>query len=98
MQYLDVNCVSIIYDMLLVEIVYEFFDQLKLSIKGYVFFDYELIGYKLFKFVKMDIMLNGEKIDVFFFIVYCDYVYEWGKVIVEKLKEFILCQQFEVLV
>lgn len=56
-----------------------------------MFFDYELIGYKLFKFVKMDIMLNGEKIDVFLFIVYCDYVYECGKVIVEKLKEFILC-------
>lgn len=55
-----------------------------------MFFDYELIGYKVFKFVKMDIFLNVEKVDVFSFIVYCDFVYECGKIIVEKLKEFIL--------
>lgn len=96
MQYLDANRVSIIYDMPLAEIAYEFFDQLKSSTKGYASFDYELIGYKPSKLVKMDIMLNGEKIDALSFIVHRDYAYERGKVIVEKLKELIPRQQFEV--
>lgn len=96
MQYLDANRVSIIYDMPLAEIVYEFFDQPKSSTKGYASFDYELIGYKPSKLVKMDIMLNGEKIDALSFIVHRDYAYERGKVIVEKLKELIPRQQFEV--
>ncbi|MBT2574362.1 translation elongation factor 4 [Bacillus sp. ISL-51] len=96
MQYLDANRVSIVYDMPLAEIVYEFFDQLKSSTKGYASFDYELIGYKPSKLVKMDIMLNTEKIDALSFIVHRDYAYERGKVIVEKLKELIPRQQFEV--
>ncbi len=96
MQYLDANRVSIVYDMPLAEIVYEFFDQLKSSTKGYASFDYELIGYKPSKLVKMDIMLNGEKIDALSFIVHRDYAYERGKVIVEKLKELIPRQHFEV--
>ncbi|UTL71358.1 translation elongation factor 4 [Bacillus halotolerans] len=96
MQYLDANRVSIVYDMPLAEIVYEFFDQLKSSTKGYASFDYELIGYKPSKLVKMDIMLNGEKIDALSFIVHRDYAYERGKVIVEKLKEPIPRQHFEV--
>ncbi|MEC3659904.1 translation elongation factor 4 [Bacillus velezensis] len=96
MQYLDANRVSIVYEMPLAEIVYEFFDQLKSSTKGYASFDYELIGYKPSKLVKMDIMLNAEKIDALSFIVHHDYAYERGKVIVEKLKELIPRQQFEV--
>ncbi|MEC1623464.1 translation elongation factor 4 [Bacillus mojavensis] len=96
MQYLDANRVSIVYDMPLAEIVYEFFDQLKSSTKGYASFDYDLIGYKPSKLVKMDIMLNGEKIDALSFIVHRDYAYERGKVIVEKLKELIPRQHFEV--
>lgn len=96
MQYLDANRVSIVYEMPLAEIVYEFFDQLKSSTKGYASFDYELIGYKPSKLVKMDIMLNGEKIDALSFIVHRDYAYERGKVIVEKLKELIPRQHFEV--
>lgn len=96
MQYLDANRVSIVYDMPLAEIVYEFFDQLKSSTKGYASFDYELIGYKPSKLVKMDIMLNAEKIDALSFIVHRDYAYERGKLIVEKLKELIPRQQFEV--
>ncbi|CAN2250153.1 translation elongation factor 4 [Bacillus vallismortis] len=96
MQYLDANRVSIVYDMPLAEIVYEFFDQLKSSTKGYASFDYELIGYKPSKLVKMDIMLNGEKIDALSFIVHRDYAYERGKVIVEKLKDLIPRQHFEV--
>jgi GTP-binding protein LepA len=96
MQYIDENRVSIIYEIPLSEIVYDFFDQLKSSTKGYASFDYELIGYKPSKLVKMDILLNGEKIDALSFIVHRDSAYERGKVIVEKLKELIPRQQFEV--
>ncbi|AGK54984.1 translation elongation factor 4 [Bacillus sp. 1NLA3E] len=96
MQYLDQNRVSIVYEIPLSEIVYDFFDQLKSSTKGYASFDYELIGYKQSKLVKMDILLNAEKVDALSFIVHNDFAYERGKVIVEKLKELIPRQQFEV--
>ncbi|OKL38161.1 translation elongation factor 4 [Domibacillus mangrovi] len=96
MQYLDTNRVSVIYEMPLSEIVYDFFDQLKSSTKGYASFDYELIGYKQSKLVKMDILLNTETVDALSFIVHRDFAYERGKIIVEKLKELIPRQQFEV--
>jgi GTP-binding protein LepA len=96
MEYLAENRVSIIYEMPLAEIVYVFFDQLKSSTRGYASFDYELIGYKPSKLVKMDILLNAEKVDALSFIVHNDFAYERGKIIVEKLKELIPRQQFEV--
>ncbi len=96
MQYLDANRVSIVYEIPLAEIVYDFFDALKSNTKGYASFDYELIGYKASKLVKMDILLNAEKVDALSFIVHNDSAYERGKVIVEKLKELIPRQQFEV--
>lgn len=96
MQYLDETRVSIVYEIPLSEIVYDFFDQLKSSTKGYASFDYELIGYKASKLVKMDILLNAETVDALSFIVHRDFAYERGKVIVDKLRELIPRQQFEV--
>ncbi|ELQ5918451.1 elongation factor 4 [Listeria monocytogenes] len=96
MEYLDDIRVSIVYEIPLSEIVYDFFGQLKSSTKGYASFDYELIGYKASKLVKMDILLNAEKVDALSFIVHRDFAYERGKIIVEKLKELIPRQQFEV--
>lgn len=96
MDYIDTTRVNIFYEIPLSEIVYDFFDQLKSSTKGYASFDYELIGYKPSKLVKMDILLNAEQVDALSFIVHKDFAYERGKAIVEKLKELIPRQQFEV--
>ncbi|NGP43503.1 elongation factor 4 [Bacillaceae bacterium SIJ1] len=96
MQYLDDVRVNVIYEMPLSEIVYDFFDQLKSSTKGYASFDYEPIGHRMSKLVKMDILLNGEQVDALSFIVHRDHAYHRGKQIVEKLKDLIPRQHFEV--
>nr|WP_026022518.1 translation elongation factor 4 [Kurthia senegalensis] len=96
MDYIDTTRVSIFYEMPLSEIVYDFFDQLKSSTKGYASFDYEMVGYQPSKLVKMDILLNSEQVDALSFIVHRDFAYERGKVIVDKLRELIPRQQFEV--
>ncbi|SFD55704.1 GTP-binding protein LepA [Lentibacillus persicus] len=96
MQYLDEVRVNIVYHIPLSEIVYDFFDQLKSKTKGYASFDYDLIGYHASKLVKMDILLNGDTIDALSFIVHRDFAYERGKHIVDKLKDLIPRQQFEV--
>ncbi|NBD22886.1 translation elongation factor 4 [Paenibacillus glycinis] len=96
MEYLDTNRVTITYDMPLSEIVYDFFDQLKSSTKGYASFDYEVSGYRQSKLVKMDIMLNNEQVDALSVIVHRDRAYNRGRIICEKLKDLIPRQMFEV--
>lgn len=96
MEYLDQTRVNLHYEIPLSEIVYDFFDKLKSSTKGYASFDYEPIGYKSSDLVKMDILLNGEIVDAFSLIVHKDFAYSRGKVIVENLRKIIPRQQFEV--
>ncbi|HZG76004.1 MAG TPA: translation elongation factor 4 [Paenibacillus sp.] len=96
MQYLDATRVTLIYDIPLSEIVYDFFDQLKSRTKGYASFDYELSGYKRSNLVKMDILLNNEKVDALSFIVHRDNAYNRGRILCEKLKDIIPRQMFEV--
>ncbi|MDU3988997.1 MAG: translation elongation factor 4 [Staphylococcus sp.] len=96
MDYLDDIRVNIVYEIPLSEVVFDFFDQLKSNTKGYASFDYEFIENKESNLVKMDILLNGDKVDALSFIVHRDFAYERGKALVEKLKTLIPRQQFEV--
>ncbi len=96
MEYIDQTRVNIHYEIPLSEIVYDFFDKLKSSTKGYASFDYELIGYKSSNLVKMDILINGEMVDALSLIVHKDFAYNRGKAIVENLRKLIPRQQFEV--
>ena len=96
MEYIDSTRVNIHYEIPLSEIVYDFFDRLKSTTKGYASFDYELIGYKESKLVKMDILLNGKIVDALSLIVHKDFAYNRGKAIVENLRKLIPRQQFEI--
>ena len=96
MEYVSDSRVELHYTLPLLEIVYDFFDKLKSSTKGYASLDYELAGYQESKLVKMDILLNGEVIDAFATIVHKDFAYEKGRTICEKLVGIIPRQLFEV--
>ncbi|WP_202492339.1 translation elongation factor 4 [Enterococcus faecalis] len=96
MDYLDDYRVNVVYEIPLSEIVFDFFDKLKSSTKGYASLDYEMAGYRTSRLVKMDILLNAEKVDALSFIVHRDFAFERGKAIVDKLKKLIPRQQFEV--
>ncbi len=95
-DYLDTTRVNTHYELPLSEIVYDFFDRLKSSTKGYASFDYEVIGYKESDLVKMDILLNGEVVDALSLIVHKDFAYDRGRRMVDNLKNIIPRQMFEV--
>lgn len=95
MDYIDTR-VNIHYELPLSEIVYDFFDKLKSTTKGYASFDYEFIGNKQSDLVKVDIMLNGDIVDAFSIITHKDFAYKRGNAITQKLKEIIPRQLFEV--
>ena len=96
MEYLDKTRVNIHYEIPLSEIVYDFFDKLKGTTRGYASFDYDIIGYKESDLVKMDILLNGEIVDALSVIVHKDFAYKRGRAIVEALRKQIPRQMFEV--
>ncbi len=96
MRYLDARRVSIQYEMPLNEVVLDFYDRLKSISKGYASFDYEWLGYRPSNLVKVDVMVNGEQVDALSFIVHQDKSYTRGRLLVEKLKEVIPRQMFEV--
>ncbi len=95
-SYLDETRVNVMYELPLSEIVYDFFDKLKSYTKGYASFDYDFIGNRESKLVKMDILLNGEIVDALSVIVHKDFAYKRGKVICENLKKIIPRQMFQV--
>ncbi len=96
MKYLDENRVTLIYELPLNEIIYDFFDKLKSKTKGYASFDYELKEYRPSSLVKLDILVNGEKVDALSFIVHKDSSYERGRKMIEKLKTVIPRQLFTI--
>lgn len=96
MQYIDTDRVELNYELPLNEIIYDFFDALKSRTRGYASLDYELMGYRRSKLVKLDVLLNGEIVDALSFIVHEEKAYGRARKIAEKLKEHIPRQLFEV--
>jgi GTP-binding protein LepA len=96
LEYVGANRVMIVYEMPLNEVILDFFDKLKSISRGYASLDYTLIGYRESDLVKMDILVNGEPLDALSLIVHKDKAFARGKLLVEKMKEFIPRQMFEV--
>ncbi|MBX2964372.1 MAG: translation elongation factor 4 [Cyclobacteriaceae bacterium] len=96
--YLTTDRVEMSFEMPLAEIVFDFFDKLKTISKGYASLDYHLIGFRESDMVKLDIQLNGEKVDALSAIVHRDKAYEWGKKLCEKLRELLPRQMFEIAI
>ncbi len=96
--YLTTDRVELIFELPLSEIVFDFFDKLKTISKGYASLDYELIGYRQSNMSKLDIMLNGERVDALSAIVHRDKAYDWGKKLCEKLRSLLPRQMFEIAI
>ena len=96
--YLTSDRVELTFELPLAEIVFDFYDKLKTISRGYASLDYELIGYQQSSMVKLDIMLNGDKVDALSAIVHRDKAYDWGKRLCEKLRKLIPRQMFEIAI
>lgn len=96
--YLTSDRVELTFELPLAEIVFDFYDRLKTISRGYASLDYELVGYQTSTMVKLDIMLNGDKVDALSAIVHRDKAYDWGKRLCEKLRKLIPRQMFEIAI
>lgn len=96
--YIDPTRADVEFEFPLSEIIFDFYDKLKSTSRGYASFDYEFIGYKESNLVKLDIMLNGENVDALSVIVHRDKAYDWGRKVCTKLKDLIPRQMFEIAV
>ena len=96
--YLSKDRVELSFTLPLAEIVFDFYDKLKSISRGYASLDYEFSDFKQSKMSKLDIMLNGEKVDALSAIVHRDKAYSWGKKLCEKLKELLPRQMFEIAI
>ena len=98
MEYVGINRVVVAYDVPFAEVVYDFFDKMKTVTRGYASMDYEISGYQSSKLVKLDMLLNGEKVDALSIIVHRDKAYERGKALAGRLRKIIPRQQFDVAI
>jgi GTP-binding protein LepA len=97
-HYLTTDRVEMIFELPLAEIVFDFFDKLKTISRGYASLDYELMGFSESNMVKLDIMLNGDRVDALSAIVHRDKAYDWGRRLCEKLRELLPRQMFEIAI
>jgi GTP-binding protein LepA len=97
-HYLTTDRVEMIFELPLAEIVFDFFDKLKTISRGYASLDYELMGFSESSMVKLDIMLNGDRVDALSAIVHRDKAYDWGRRLCEKLRELLPRQMFEIAI
>jgi len=98
MEYLDATRVDLHYDLPLAEIVFDFYDRLKSTSRGYASLDYEFLEYRPSTMVKLDILLNGDPVDALSMIIHRDKAYEWGRELCNRLRKIIPRQLFEVAI